>query len=408
MKSFDPFEIRKQFPILETRHSGHQLAYLDSAATAQKPDSVIDAISQFYREEYGTVHRAVYGLSNGATARYSGVREKVRAFLNASSSDEIIFTKGTTEGINLVADSFGRAFLRHEDEIIISETEHHANIVPWQKICKERGAHLKIIPVNEKGELDLNTYGALLSPRTRLVAVAHMTNTTGTVHPLEEIIEMAHSHHAKVLVDGAQSVAHLPIDVKKLNVDFFVFSAHKMYGPTGVGILYGKRGLLEALPPYQCGGDMIEKVTFKETTYREPPLKFEAGTPMVAEVIGLGAALDFLQGIGLGKIAEWEKKLLDYATEKLRAIRNLQIIGTSSSKGPIISFAVAGVHPLDIGTLLDAKGICVRTGHLCSQPTMQRFNLTSVTRASFALYNTPSEIDYFIASLQEALLMLKR
>ena len=408
MREFDHHQIRKQFPILETRRSGYPLVYLDSAATAQKPDSVIEAISRFYRQEYGTVHRAVYGLSNGATEHYSRVREEIRAHLNAASPDEIIFTKGATEGINLVADSFGKAFLHHDDEILISATEHHANIVPWQKICKEKGAHLKVIPVNAHGEIDLKAYGELLSPRTRLVAIAHMTNTTGTIYPVEKMIQMAHAQHAKVLLDAAQSIAHLPIDLHKLGVDFLVFSGHKMYGPTGVGVLYGKKALLQQLPPYQCGGDMIEKVSFAETTFREPPLKFEAGTPMIAEVIGLGAALEFIQKIGIEAIAAWEQELLAYATKKLQAIPNLQIIGSAPDKGPLISFHIPGFHPLDIGTLLDLKGICIRTGHLCSQPTMQRFGLTAVCRVSFAVYNTLEEIDYFAACLQEALLMLKK
>jgi cysteine desulfurase/selenocysteine lyase len=401
-------EYRKDFPILKTRRNGHPLIYLDSAATVQKPEPVIEAIARFYRDEYGTVHRAVYGLSSEATARFCGVREKVRAFLNAASADEIVFTKGATEGINLVADSFGRAFLHQDDEILISETEHHANIVPWQKICKERGAHLKVIPVNERGELDLKAYASLLSPKTKLVAIAHMTNATGTINPLQTITQMAHSHYAKVLVDGAQSAAHIPVDVQKLGIDFFVFSGHKAYGPTGVGVLYGKKGLLEAMPPYQCGGDMIEKVSFAQTSYQKPPLKFEAGTPMIAEVIALGEAIDYIERIGRDKIQAWEQQLLHYATEKLLSIPQLQIIGTAKDKGPIISIAIKNVHPLDLGTLLDLKGICVRTGHQCTQPTMQRFGLTSVLRLSFALYNTPTEIDLFISTLQEALLSLKK
>lgn len=400
--------IRRDFPILQNRRNGRPLIYLDSAATTQKPASVIDLMTRFYREEYGTVHRAVYGLSSEATARYCGVREKVRRYLNAASADEIVFTKGTTEGINLIADCFGKTYLHHGDEILISETEHHANIVPWQKICKERGAKLLTIPVNKHGELDLEAMSKLFSERTKLVAIAHITNATGTVHPLEEIIDLAHKHHAKVLVDGAQSAAHLPIDVQKLDLDFFVFSAHKAYGPTGVGVLYGKKALLDALPPYQCGGDMIERVTLSETSYQRTPLKFEAGTPMIAEVLGLGEALDYIEKIGRNKIAAWEQKLLEEATQKLLKIPHLQIIGTAQEKGPIISFTVKDIHPLDIGTLLDLKGICVRTGHQCSQPTMARFGVTSVTRVSFGLYNTPEEIDIFIAALQELLAILRK
>ncbi len=400
--------IRQEFPILQTKRLGHPLLYLDSAATAQKPKSVIDAISRFYSTEYGTVHRAVYGLASEATARYGAVREQVRAFLNAESADEIIFTKGTTEAINLVADCFGKAFLKHGDEILVCETEHHANIVPWQKTCLERGAQLKVIPVNDRGELDLKAYANLLSPRTKIVAVAHIANATGTLHPIERIIEMAHGEQAKVLIDGAQSAARLPIDVQKLKADFFVFSGHKAYGPTGVGILYGQKGVLEALPPYQCGGDMIERVTFASTTYQKPPLKFEAGTPMIAEVIGLGEALSFIERIGRPQIAAWEDQLLKHATEQLLEIPGLQIIGTAAEKGPIISFVIEGIHPLDVGTLLDLKGVCVRTGHQCAQPTMQRFNVAAVVRVSFAIYNTLEEIDRFVELLKETVLALKK
>ncbi|MBI2742739.1 MAG: SufS family cysteine desulfurase [Chlamydiales bacterium] len=399
--------IRRDFPILEKTQNGHPLIYLDSAATVQKPRQVIEAMSHFYAREYGTVHRAIYGLSIAATERYCGVREKVRRFLNAQSADEIVFTKGTTEGINLVADCFGKAFLRHGDEVLICETEHHANIVPWQKACAEHGALLKIIPVNDKAEIDLKAYGELLSSKTKLVAVAHIANATGSLHPIETIIRMAHSEHAKVLIDGAQSAARLPIDVQKLDADFFLFSGHKVYGPTGVGILYGKRELLEAMPPYQCGGDMIEQVTLAATTYREPPLKFEAGTPMIAEVIGLGEALDYIEKIGREKISAWEDQLLAYATQKLLEIPELRIIGTAKDKGPIISFMIEGAHPLDIGTLLDLKGICVRTGHMCAQPTMHRFHVKAATRISFAIYNTISEIDQFILTLKEVLCSLR-
>jgi cysteine desulfurase/selenocysteine lyase len=399
---------REDFPIFKLHRNQHPLVYLDSAATAQKPQCVIDAISRFYSQEYATVHRAVYGLSGEATSHYCAIREKVRAFLNAAYTDEIIFTKGTTEGINLVADSFGKAFLHRGDEILVVETEHHANIVPWQKACKERGATLKVIPVKDTGEIDLHAYEALLSPRVKMVAIAHVVNSTGVLHPVEQIIRMAHGFQALVLVDGAQSAGHFSIDVQKMDADFFVFSGHKIYGPTGVGILYGKKSLLEALPPYQCGGDMIDRVTFTETTFQKPPLKFEAGTPLIAEVLGLGAALDYLEGLGKENVQEWEKKLLDYATAKIVEIPGLKIIGTAKAKGPIISFVVKNIHPLDIGTLLDLKNICVRTGHLCAQPTMARFGVPAVTRASFAVYNTLEEIDLFIHSLKEVLTILKR
>lgn len=390
-------EIRADFPILE------KTIYLDSAATTQKPRQVIEAMNRFYSEEYGTVHRAVYRLAREATSQYSAVREQVRAFLNAASVDEIVFTKGTTEAINLVAYSFGKAFVKPGDEIIISEMEHHANIVPWQRLCEEKEAHLKIIPIDEKGELDLEAYEKLLTPRTKLVAIAHISNSTGTLNPVEKIAQLAHAKGAYVLIDGAQSAAHMPVDVQKLGADFFVFSGHKAFGPTGVGILYGKSELLEKMPPYQCGGDMIETVTLTKTTFQKAPLKFEAGTPLIAQVIGLGAALTYIESIGRERIAAYERELLEYATKKLLEIPGLSLIGQAEQKGPILTFIVQDVHSLDIGTLLDLKGIAVRTGHLCAQPTMQRFGITSAVRASFAAYNTFDEIDLFIASLEEVL-----
>lgn len=395
-------EIRADFPILE------KTIYLDSAATTQKPRQVIEAMNRFYSEEYGTVHRAVYRLAREATSQYSAVREQVRAFLNAASVDEIVFTKGTTEAINLVAYSFGQAFIEAGDEIIISEMEHHANIVPWQRLCEEKGAHLKIIPIDEKGELDLKAYERLLTARTKLVAIAHISNSTGTLNPIEKIAQLAHAKGAYVLIDGAQSAAHMPVDVQKIDADFFVFSGHKAFGPTGVGILYGKSELLEKMPPYQCGGDMIETVTLTKTTFQKAPLKFEAGTPLIAQVIALGAALTYIESIGREQIAAYERELLEYATKKLLEIPGLSLIGQAEQKGPILTFVVQDVHPLDIGTLLDLKGIAVRTGHLCSQPTMQRFGITSAVRASFAVYNTFAEIDLFIAALEEVLATAKR
>jgi cysteine desulfurase/selenocysteine lyase len=401
------WKIRQDFPMLQQLMHDKPFIFFDSAATTQKPRSVIDAIVRFYSEQYSTVHRSVYDFASQSTMRYNNVRHKVKEFLNAAFIEEIIFTKGTTEGINLVASSFGRAFLELGDEVLISEMEHHSNIVPWQLICAERGAQLKFIPINEQGELCLQTFDQLLTDRTKIVSVAHIANSTGTLNPIEEIIHRSHAKGAKVLIDGAQSAGHLPIDVQQLKADFYVFSGHKVYGPTGIGILYGKRSLLEKMPPYQGGGDMIDEVTLSYSTFRHPPLKFEAGTPMIAEVIGLGEALDYLTHLGRDKIALWEQELLAYATSRLVEIPGLRIIGTAPKKGAIISFTIDGLHPLDLGTLLDIRGIAVRTGHLCSQPTLKHFNLSSLVRVSFGLYNTIEEIDLFIEALKEAILLLK-
>lgn len=398
---------KADFPIFNQKIHGHSLIYLDSAATTQKPKVVIDAITRFYEQEYGTVHRAVYTLAASATERYEAVRGQVAKFLNASSAHEIIFTRGTTDAINLVAHSYGKTFINKGDEIIISEMEHHSNIVPWQMLCQEIGAHLKIIPINDHTELDLNAYRQLLTPRTKLVAVAHMSNVTGTIHPIAEIIRLAHEKGAKVLIDGAQSVVHLSVDVQALDCDFYAFSGHKVFGPTGVGALYGKAELLAVMPPLQGGGDMIEKVTLKETTYQAAPLKFEAGTPMIAQVIGLGEALSYIESWGKEEIQDWEKQLLIYATEKLSGIDGLKIIGDSQEKGPIISFVIPHVHHLDLGTFLDARGIAVRTGHHCAQPLMQRLGLSGTTRISFALYNTFEDVDHFIEALQQCLNYLR-
>lgn len=381
--------------------------YLDSAATAQKPESVIETMRRFQAQEYGTVHRAVYAFAREATARYEAARETVRVFLNTALSEEIIFTKGTTESINLVASSFGRAFLHPGDEILITEMEHHANIVPWQLIAKERGAHLKVAPINDRGEILLEEFQKLLTPRTKLVSVAHISHVTGTINPIEKIIAMAHSVGAKVLIDGAQSAPHLPIDVQKLDADFFVFSGHKALGPTGVGVLYGKKELLDAMPPYQTGGEMVDKVTFAHTTFQKLPLKFEAGTPMIAEVIGLAAALDYIETLGRSNIAAWDKNLLDYATPQLQEIEGLNIIGTAPHKGGIISFHIQGLHPLDIGTLLDLRGVAVRTGSLCAQPLLQRFAVPALTRASFAPYTTLEDIDSFVHALKQVVSILR-
>ena len=393
-------KIRRDFPMLSRSMHGKPLVYLDSAATYQKPNAVIDAITSFYREHYGTVHRAIYQLAIWSTEHYQEVRQKVRGFLNAAKAEEIIFTRGATESINLVAYSFGKAFVKPGDEILISAMEHHSNIVPWQILCEDRRAILKVIPMNENGELILEEYAKLLNPRTRLVAFTHVSNALGTVNPVKEMTAMAHRAGAKVLVDGSQSAAHLTIDVQDLDVDFFAFSGHKVMGPTGIGVLYGKADLLNAMPPYQGGGDMIETVTFENTTYNVLPLKFEAGTPMIAEVMGLGAAIDYILSIGLEAVQEWEHELLIYATEKLQDIPKLKIIGQSKEKGALISFVVEGIHSLDLGSFLDLKGIALRTGHHCAQPVMRFFNVSTTVRASFACYNTKEEIDYFAESLE--------
>lgn len=397
---------RLDFPMLSKQMHGKPLVYLDSAATAQKPNAVINAITDFYREHYGTVHRAIYELSLYATEEYQRVRQKVQAFLGAAKPEEIIFTRGTTESINMVAYSFGKAFLQPGDEILISAVEHHSNIVSWQIACEDRGAILKVIPVNDRGEIILEEYERLLSPRSKLVAVGHISNVLGTIHPIKQMIKMAHAQGAKVLIDGAQAAPHLPINVRELDADFYVFSGHKVYGPTGIGILYGKEALLNAMPPAQGGGDMITSVSFEKTLYNSLPLKFEAGTPMIAEVIGLGAALDYIDGLGLETIAAWEQTLLQVTTQQLQAIPGLRVIGTAAEKSGIISFVVDRVHPLDLGTLLDLKGIAIRTGHHCSQPTMKRFGVEATSRASFGLYNTLEEVGRFVEGLQQAIAQL--
>jgi cysteine desulfurase/selenocysteine lyase len=396
--------LRSEFPIFNRE----LLIYFDSAATTQKPQCVIDAITKFYAEEYGTVHRAIYRLAANATRRYDEVRDKIRGFIGAERSEEVIFTRGTTDSINLVALTWGRANIKPGDEIIISEMEHHSNIVPWQMLAKEVGAHLKIIPVNDRAELDLEVYETLLSARTKLVAIAHVANSTGTINPIAHIIKRAHTFGAKVLIDGAQAIAHISVDVQSLDCDFYAFSGHKAYGPTGIGILYGKYELLEEMPPLMGGGDMIEKVTLTESIFQQPPLKFEAGTPSIAQVMGLGAALDFIESLGLENIAAWEEDLLAYATEQLIEVPGLKIIGTAQKKSAIISFILEGVHPLDLGTLLDLEGIALRTGHHCAQPLLSRFGLESTARLSFAPFNTRKEVDIFMKSLYNGCIFLKK
>jgi cysteine desulfurase / selenocysteine lyase len=399
-------KLRLDFPMLLQAMHGHPLIYFDSAATAQKPQCVIDTITDFYTHHYGTVHRAVYELATHATAEYQATRLKVQSFLNAAHVEEIVYTRGTTDAINLVASSFGKAFLKPGDEVLISEMEHHSNIVPWQLACQAYGAVLKVIPVNDSGELLLDRYNELLTGKTKIVAVTHMSNALGTINPIKKMAELAHQRGAKFLVDGAQGASHLPVDVQELDVDFYAFSGHKVCGPTGVGVLYGKRELLDAMPPYQGGGDMIKTVTFAETTYNDLPMKFEAGTPMIAEVLGLGTAIDYLMNIGMSQIHQHTHRLLDYATRKMQELPGLKIIGTAAEKGAIISFVVNGIHPLDIGTMLDLKGIAIRTGHHCAQPLLRRFGLSGTARASFCFYNTKDEIDQFVAALAKTIVLL--
>lgn len=399
---------RNDFPMLATTMHGRPLLYLDSAATSLKPQVVIDTMTDFYQNTYGTVHRAVYQLSARATERYNAVRSKVRQFLNALRDEEIVFTRGTTDAINLVASSFGKICVESGDEVLITEMEHHSNIVPWQLLCKERGAVLKVVPINDSGEIVLEEYRKALSKKTKIVAISHVSNVLGTVNPVKEMIVDAHSVGAKVLVDGAQSVPHLCVDVQDLDADFYVFSSHKVYGPTGAGVLYGKYHLLEMMPPYQGGGDMIETVTFEQTTYADVPVKFEAGTPMIAEILGMGAAIDYFMKMDSHALYMHEQHLLAKATDLLLQIPSLRIIGSSKEKSGVLSFVVDGVHPLDLGMMLDLKGIAVRTGHHCAQPVMQHFHLPATVRLSFALYNTEEEILRFFEALQESLFLLNK
>ncbi len=392
--------------MLKRTVQGKPLVYLDSAATTLKPQSVIDAISNFYSNHYGTVHRAVYELAGESTAKYNAVRSQMQDFLHAKSSDEIIFTKGTTEAINLVAFSFGEAFMQPGDEILISAMEHHSNIVPWQLLAERKKAHLKIIPLLDNGEFDLEAYEKLLSSRTKLVSIAHISNVLGVINPLEKIIQAAHKKGAKVFVDGAQSAPHLKIDVQALGCDFFAFSGHKIYGPTGIGILYGKKELLEQMPPYQGGGDMIQTVTFEKTIFQPSPLRFEAGTPMIAEVIGLGAALDYVLSYGLDQIHAYEMTLMQHALDRLSQIEGIRILGPCENRTSLITFNIEGVHPLDAATLLDVQGIAIRSGHLCAQPLLNLFGFSAALRLSLASYNTIEEIDYFCNALKSVIFAL--
>jgi cysteine desulfurase/selenocysteine lyase len=397
---------RHHFPLLRQWVNGKPLIYLDNAATSQKPQVVIDSMMRYYQEENSNIHRGVHFLSERATVAYEDVRRKAKLFINAAHEREIIFVRGTTEGINLVAGTYGRTTVREGDEILVSAMEHHSNIVPWQMLCEERRARLRVIPMNDRGELELQEYRRLLTPRTKLVAIAHVSNALGTVNPVREMVALAHERGIPVLVDGAQAVPHLAVDVRALDADFYAFSSHKMFGPTGVGILYGKTALLEAMPPYQGGGDMIRSVTFEKTIYADPPFKFEAGTPNIGGAIGLGAAIDYLQAVGLHAVESFEHELLTYATEKLQSVPGLRIIGTAKEKASVLSFVMEGIHPHDIGTILDHEGIAVRTGHHCAQPVMQRFGVPATARASFAFYNTKEEVDALERALHKVIEVL--
>ena len=399
--AYDVYKIRQDFPVLGERINGKPFIYLDSAATTQKPRAVIDAIARFYTHECASVHRGAYFMSERATELFEASRKKVSTFINASSSEEIVFVRGATEGINLVAQTYGRARLKSGDEILISAMEHHSNIVPWQMLCEEKGARLIVVPITPNGELEVEHYAKLLGPRTRLAAVTHVSNALGTVNPVKEIIRLAHGQNVPVLIDGAQSVQHKPVDVQELDCDFFVFSGHKMYGPTGIGVLYGKANLLDAMPPYQGGGDMIHSVTFEKTIYAQLPYKFEAGTPNVAGSIGLGAAVDYLESLGMDRISRHEKELTAYATTALQSMDKLQIIGKAKEKAGLISFIIDGVHPHDISTILDEYGIAIRSGHQCAQPVMDFFKIPATARVSLGLYTSREDIDALLQGLKK-------
>lgn len=392
--------LRADFPVLDQLVYGKPLVYLDNAATTQKPKVVIDRIADYYANENGTVRRGVYKLSEQSTKDFDATRRKVAQLLNAASPSEIIFTRGTTEAINLVASTYGRKFIKAGDEILISGMEHHANLVPWQQLCLEKEATLRVVPITDAGELDMDAFDRLLTGKVKFVAIGHVSNALGTVNPIREIIEKAQALGIPVLVDGAQSAPHMSVDVQALDCDFFAFSGHKMYGPTGVGVLYGKMAHLEAMPPYQFGGDMIHTVSFEKTVFAKPPAKFEAGTPAIAEVIALGTVLDYLSGIGLDRIGAYENELLAYATEQMLAVPEVRLIGTAREKAGILSFVVKGAHPHDIGTILDREGVAIRAGHHCAQPIMERFGVPATARASFSFYNTREDVDALVKAVR--------
>ncbi|MFA5944011.1 MAG: cysteine desulfurase [Candidatus Thermoplasmatota archaeon] len=405
---FDAVKLRHDFPALAQLVHDHPLVYLDNAATSHKPRQVLDALAHFYEADNSNVHRGVHLLSERATKSYEAARDKVQAFIHSKHREEIVFTRGTTEAINLVANSFLRPRLKAGDEVVVSGMEHHSNIVPWQLACNAAGAKLKVIPITDSGELRMDEYAKLLGPRTKLVAVGHVSNALGTVNPVEEIVALAHAKEIPVLIDGAQAVPHLKVDVQEIGCEFYAFSGHKMYGPTGIGVLYGRKALLDKMPPWQGGGDMIRSVSFTEgTTFNDLPYKFEAGTPDIAGAIGLGAAVDYLASIGLEAIAKHEHDLLEYATKAVAKVRGLRIIGTAAKKAGVLSFVLDGIHPHDVGSLVDRDGIAIRTGHHCAQPVMDRFQVPATCRASFALYNTKDDVDALVASLQNVVKMFE-
>jgi len=394
-------DIRASFPILHQEVNGKPLVYLDNAATTQKPLAVLEALDQYYKKDNSNIHRGAHTLADRATRHYERSRVVIKDFINAREPEEVIFTKGTTEGINLVAATFGRKFIKEGDEIIISTLEHHSNIVPWQLLCEATGAKLRVIPINDKGEIIFEAFEKLLSEKTKLISIVHVSNALGTINPVKEIIQKAHAVGAKVLLDGAQSTSHLTIDVQELDCDFLAFSSHKLYGPTGLGVLYGKREILEEMPPYQGGGEMIKEVTFEKTTFNDIPFKFEAGTPNIADVIAFEKALEFINEIGKKNIVAHENELLDYATEKLSSIKGFVPYGTADQKVSVLSFMINGMHPFDVGMMMDAGGIAVRTGHHCTQPLMQRFGIEGTVRASFSVYNTLEEVDVLYESVRK-------
>jgi cysteine desulfurase / selenocysteine lyase len=399
----DVGRVRADFPILsETVRDGRPLVYLDNAATSQKPRQVIAAISRFYTSENANIHRGLHYLSERATSAYDAAREKVARFLGAGSPSEIVFTRGTTEAVNLVAQSWGRSNLRPGDEVLVTGMEHHANLVPWQLVCEQTGASFRAVPITDRGELDLDAFDRLLTDRTRLFAVGHVSNALGTVNPVRELAARARARGALVLVDGAQSAPHMPIDVIELGCDFFACSGHKLFGPTGIGVLYGRRDILDGMPPWQTGGDMIERVTLERTTWAAPPARFEAGTPPIAEVIGLAAAIDYVESVGLGAIGIWESELLARATDLIGALPGVRLVGTARKKAGVLSFVLEGIHPHDVGTVLDDEGVAVRAGHHCAQPVMQRFGIPATVRASFAFYNTLDEIEVLVRGVERA------
>ena len=405
--NFDPYAVRSDFPILERTSRGKPLVYLDTAASAQKPRAVIDAIRDFYENHYANIHRGVYQLSEQATRMHEEAREKVATFLGAAESDEIVFTRNATESINLVAQTFGRTQVGAGDEVLITTLEHHANIVPWQMLCEEKGARLRVVPINDAGEIEMDAFEAMLSDRTRIVAASHVSNALGSINPVREIVGLAHDRGIPVLLDGAQAVPRFAVDVRELACDFYVFSGHKLYGPSGVGVLYGRAELLDAMPPYQTGGDMIETVSFEKSTFKPAPYKFEAGTPAIESSVGLGAAIDYLTGLGMDAVEQHEAELTAYGTRLLEAIPEVRLIGTAAEKTGVLSFVVEGVHPHDLGTILDMGGVAIRAGHHCAQPLMERFGVSATARASLGLYNLREDLDRLASGILEAIEMFR-